>query len=327
MKQSWRFLGHSVLLFLFFGLGISFLHAQSLPTNAAGVNLIPNPQFPAPHSLVEISLDAYSLETTGAYIRWYTNDVAQSHCRNERSCTITTGALGEEVVVQVALTRAGSLPLTSSIIIAPTVTDLILEAKTYVPLFYKGRALPSTDSALRAIAIIHDGSGASQKSYTYKWSQGSSVLFGGPVNGKNVLDFTMPHYDNGLLSVEIFNAKGTLVGGGDISLITVSPELHFYEQNPLRGLSQRELVSPFSLLGEETTISGEPYYMNTALSSNDADFTWKINNVPASSDLSFPNAITLRRVGESGTAEIDLRIVTKQRIPQFVEKAFKLFFD
>ncbi|RLC08257.1 MAG: hypothetical protein DRI24_23635 [Deltaproteobacteria bacterium] len=105
------------------------------------------------------------------------------------------------------------------------------------------------------------------------------------------------------------------------------PELHFYEENPLRGLQEKAVGNNLYLLGEETTVSGEPYYMRSELDSLGTSFDWEIDgrSVPTNSDR--PNAITLQRIGESGSSNIKLEIITKGNLPQFVRGAFRLLFN
>ena len=162
LQAEYRFLTQFVL---FIGIFCSILfanvstsHAQSFLGQTDPVQLIPNPEFPTPKSQITISLNDYSVETTGANITWYVNNIEDASFRNERSISITTGALGEKTTVRVVLTRSNAPALSSSITIVPTVVDIVLEANTYVPNFYKGRALPSTESRVRAIAVVHDNS-------------------------------------------------------------------------------------------------------------------------------------------------------------------------
>lgn len=315
------------LLFLTVIVGGHTAHAQSAADQNIGVHLVTNPQFPSPNTPIEVSLDAYSLETTGATISWYVNDVPLERFENERTITIETGDIGEKTKVRVVLTRTNAPTLSSSITLIPSVIDVVLESSTYVPTFYKGRALPSSESKLRFIAVINDGTHVSESAYTYTWSLGSTVLLGGPMKGKYILDLDMPHFADVPLFVEVVNPEGEVIGKRSVFLTTTNPELHFYEHSPLRGLSQKELADPLTLVGEETTIHGEPYYINAGIRESEADFTWKINGEPTTPDDGIPNAITLRHIGGEGDARINFRVLSKGRIPQYVEKAFQLFFN
>lgn len=324
------FLGHLLLvvcfIVFFFLFTLQTTHAQSFIGGSTGVSLKTNPRFPGAFETVEISLDDYQLDTTGASIAWFVDSAEQTAFRNARSIRITTGALGKKSVVSVTLTRNNTPNLTSSVTLIPTEVHVILETNTYVPAFYKGRALPSVSSPVRAIVVVQDGTNAPPASYTYTWSEESTVLFGGPIKGKSSYDFLMPRYGSKRLFVEVFDATGKEVGGGNVTLSASAPELHFYEQSPLRGLSEKEIVNPLPFIGEETTLYGEPYFINTTMNTNSADFVWKINGVQTAPNTEKPNAITLQKTGGAGESRIDFSITTRQRIPQFMSDAFNLVF-
>ncbi len=309
-----------------FGVVSNVAEAQSFLDENNGINLVLNPQFPEPLEPVTLSLDDYSVETTGATIMWYVNGAEQRQFRNERAMTFTTPTLGKRSEVRVVLSRTNAPSLSHTRMITPTVADIILEANTYVPTFYKGRALPSGESTVRAIAVINDGSTLPDSAYTYKWSLDDSVFFGGPVKGKHIVSFIMPRYAGSILSVEVINTEGTTVAQKNIPLTIAVPEIHFYEFSPLRGLYTKEVPTPLTLIGDETTIYGEPYFMNTRMNANASDFTWKINGGNVSHDAGTPNAITLQKTGGAGSAQVEFTVVTKTQIPQFVEKYFNLVF-
>lgn len=324
-------------LFLLFSLGffwcvgVPLVHAQfslgSTVGNAETVLLTLNPQYPGPLTPVEISLDDYAVNAVGARISWFVDGVERTEDANRRSISLTTGSVGKKLAVKVVLTRANGSTLTTIKTIVPAAVDVILEANTYVPTFYKGRPLPSAESTVRAVALVHDGSGSGLESYTYTWSLDAVVLDGGPIRGGYVREFTMPRYDNKMLSVQVINSRGEAVGKGSILLEAIDPELHFYEHSPLRGLSQKVIASPYPLLGEETTIYGEPYYLNATLENQYVTFDWKIDGRKTNTDVLTPNAISLRRSGDSGEARVETSIVTKSQIPQVLSGGFNLFFN
>jgi hypothetical protein len=311
------------LVFCVLFLGISISQAQVLPVS--GIQLMTNPQFPAPYGQVRVSLDDYSVNALGATITWYVNSIEQTEFQNERSILITAGDLGEKTAVRAVLTGSGSAPLSASIAFAPSVVDIIMEANTYVPAFYKGRPMPSSGATVRAIAVVHDGTNTSDASYTYQWSQNDNVLLGGPIVGKNVVEITT-RYANDPLAVEVYDSRGTLVGRGVTELTSFEPEIHFYENSPLRGLSEKEATDPYLLIGEETTLYGEPFFLDIE-TVNDADFVWEVDRVPSPHDEKTPNALSLHTEGGAGNALLDLVVVTKKRIPQYVQKSLQLFFE
>jgi hypothetical protein len=288
-----------------------YSHGQTFQTGQSNVSLTTNPAFPIPNSVVEISLDDYSVDGLGATIQWFVNNVEQSASKNARSIILNTGPLGESFDVKVVLSRNGTRLFMDSIKIAPVQVDLILEADTYVPYFYHGKALPSGDSAIRAIAIVNDGKNTPASSYTYKWSEGATVLLGGPIVGKNVLDYILSRYDKKVLSVEVSDKQGILVGQKSILLSTNEPELLFYENSPLRG--------------HVVTLYGEPFFINTK--PQNTDFAWKINGEETVSQDELPNSITLTRTEGTGDIIAKLKVITHAPVPQFIERAFRLVLN
>lgn len=328
---------HYIFYRLFFAILMCFLclasllpevNAQTLGISTDGIRLTTTPKFPGPNEKTKVSLDDYSLNTLGSTISWYIDGIPQENLKNNRSIEVTTGDLGKKTTVRVQLTKDGTLPLTYTLTLIPTQVDLILETDTYTPIFYEGRALPSKDANIRAIALVHDNSGRARSEYTYRWSENSTILYGGAMKGKYSIDRTMPQFDGKRLTVEVFDSEGVLIAQESTILRTTNPELYFYEENPLRGLTEKAITADFPLISDETTIYGEPYFLNATMSTNDADFIWRINNQKTISDSVIPNSIILSGSGSEGKATIQLDILTKTTpIPQVIRDSFNIFFD
>jgi hypothetical protein len=173
-------------------------------------------------------------------------------------------------------------------------------------------------------AIAHSGASGSQSSYSYLWKLNGDVLFGGPIKGKQTAELTMPRYQDGYISVLVIDPQGKTIGEKAISLTPSDPELYFYENNPLRGLYRRPIADIISLVGDETEIYAEPYFMNTTLTNTDTVYEWSIDNSKVQND-NF-NSIVLRKEGNTGSARIDTRIFTKSEIPQYITGAFTISF-
>ncbi len=300
--------------------------AQSLFAISETATLKASPSYPGPNTAVTVSLDDYSIDTVGARITWFDDGVELTSKVNERSIEVTTGKLGQKKTIKATIARPNAPTITSSLVITPVAVAIILEAKTYVPSFYVGRPLPSMESPMRAIAVVHTSETTNPETYTYLWSLDSTVLNGGPIRGKYALDFIMPRYDRKTLSVQVIDQTGITVGRSAIELVAEEPEILFYEHSALRGLGQKVIVSPYPLLGEETTLYGEPYFINSGVDAQTASFDWKIDGSNAPSEIDAPNAISLRRTGEGGEARISLSVITKSLIPQSVSNSFNLFF-
>lgn len=314
---------YTVLCFLVLSLVIPFSAHAQLPTRA---DIAVNPPFPQPYSAVTVSLEAYSMDTVGATITWFVDGVEQISSQNARSLTLQTGTLGKKIPLSATVKMLNGPSFTVRRDIIPAAVDLVLESDTYVPAFYRGRALPSGNASMRAIAIPHVGSSVSPSSLTYRWELGGGVLFRGPIRGKQSADITMSRFADERLSVTVIDQNGQSVAQRTIVLNPIEPELHFYEDNPLRGLHERAIIDSLTLIGDETTVYAEPYYMSTNLTPESAQFTWSINGEDATYQNSDQHTITLRKSGGSGSALVELKALTTTKIPQYLRKAFTIVF-
>lgn len=324
-------LSFSLLLISSFLYGIVFFipsitHAQTTLEPGTGANIVLEPAFPEPNTTVTASLDAYTLDTTGATITWYADGVAQPQFQNARNITLNVGSIGEKLLIRVTVQPQNAPAFTLRKEIMPISVDIITEARTYVPSFYRGRALPSADSNVRVIAIPHTMDGTAPKNLTYRWEQNGSVLFGGAIYGKQSAELTVSRYYGGYVSVTIIDAEGKSIARKNITLDATSPELHFYEENPLRGLSERALTESFTLIGDETTVHGEAFFLNTDIGRTITTYDWTINSAPAENGNPDPHIITLRKTGGSGSATIGLQAVRDTGIPEFVTGSFVINF-
>lgn len=323
---------HKIAFFVFvFVFLYAFTHentasAQLLPAQNTDIYISSDPPFPTPFTETTLSLDDYSQSSLGATITWYIDGVEQKNVRNEHSIQVESGDLGEKQVVTARLSRNGIAVASATYTIQPITITIILEANTYVPSFYKGRALPSADSVIRAIALVNDNSNTAQESYSYKWRLNETVFYDGPVKGRNTAVFSVPHFGDGKLSLEVYDTLGKVIGEEQVTIKTVQPIFHFYEESPLRGLSGKAITSTLPLIGDETTVRAEPYYLNTqSIVANVVDFVWKLNNKVVTTDVR--NAITLGRQGNAGNAQVTAEVSTKERVPQRIQDSFKVTFE
>ena len=93
---------------------------------------------------------------------------------------VAVGALGSEAVIE-ARARDGDLEVAGSLVrVVPTEIDLLFESDSYVPPFYKGRAMPSAGTLLHLEAIPRfkrtDGSLVAPDGIIFTWKRGGSVI-------------------------------------------------------------------------------------------------------------------------------------------------------
>ena len=305
----------------------SQLHAQ-VTMSENGISIVAKPSYPEPESSVTLTLDDYAADTIGSTISWYVEGEEVPNSRNERSITIQAGKLGTSKAVTVRLSRDGVV-LSATHTIRPIDVSIVIEADTYVPSFYKGRALPSAEANVRAIAIVNDGSGITWDTYSYEWTLGQTVLSGGPIKGKYAIDIALPYFRTTDLTVAIYDRTGTPIGSKTMKIDAAEPQLLFYEHSPLRGLSEKAIDGELIVTGKESVIYAEPFFLNAPnLLSQNALFEWKLNNARVTNTMQLQNAITLGTTGGASKAKVSASaLTTDSALPQRTQNSFMVSFE
>jgi len=279
---------------------------------------------PRPYEEVTATLNAYSYNLSGATIRWYVNGVAQVEAENAYTMTFTTGGLGETISLKTIITFPGGSTVPVTRVFSPSNVDIILEGDTSVPVFYRGRALGSTGATMRAVAVSQIKGSPDPKNLFYTWKLGRQMLLGGTAKGANAVTFSLP-LSSALLSVEITDASGKQLGGSSITVESTAPEIHFYEQNPLRGLMQTALDGTYALEKEEIIVRAEPYFVSPVRSGGEEGWTLDGRRVaPTDSDL---RLLTLRQTGGSGSAKLQYSFANTSPFLQYAQNSFTMLFD
>src|SRR3989338_2221189 len=143
------------------------------------------PKTPGANESVLVTMNSYAVNLGTANITWYVNKEPIKNGTAETSLTLRTGDFGEKVTIDVVIITTEGLTVNKQFIIAPAEVDMLWEAQTYTPPFYKGKALPTYKSLVRVIAIPRFNSVTSSPAkYFYKWTYDSNKGAGEAI-GKN----------------------------------------------------------------------------------------------------------------------------------------------
>ena len=154
----------------------------------------------------------------------------------------------------------------------------------------------------------------------------NQVLGGGSQFGKHTQSFTMPMGREVLLQVDVASLTGEIIASESVVVPNVEPEIYFYPNNPLRGLSAVATGDEYRLLAEEIDIRAEPYYVDTDLLNGDSLVEWKINNQTVENPSRDPQVITLQNAGGSGRFSIGFHIRNLTQLLQGIEDSFVITF-
>lgn len=314
----------SVLLFT----PLVFVHAQisnSIMGNAVSITL--DPQFPNPGEAVIASLDDYSINSSGATISWYFEGHELPALSNKRSITLSTNKNGSAATVEARLSFTNRPTISAKATIKPIYLDVIVEPQTYVPVFYAGRALPVHGSLVNLIALIQTSSGMGNASnYTYNWQLNDNYVYGGPQQGNNRAQITIPFGLSSTLTLTVQDSNGNLIGRRVIYIPSIPIDLEFYEESALYGLRRNAVGDSLNVIGNSTTIRAVPYYLDMRATGDTVMSEWSINGQKNKVVTEDPFKINLSPRGSSGSAAIKFKFRNLSDLIQGGEKSFNAVF-
>lgn len=205
--------------------------------------------------------------------------------------------------------------------------DILWRGDTYVPPFYKGKALWSSQSRITFLAIPHGAGIGNPANLTYKWTKNGTVL--GNINGigKNTMAFTDSILSRSqIIKVDVLSSdQGTTLASASVTITPISPTLAIYENNPLYGfMFHKETGDTYKLQEKEITFTAFPFFFS-ALNRLDGaiNYEWRTN----AGEAETKNSVTYRIPDNTtGSSQISVSSSNKDKIMQSSDKSFLIQF-
>lgn len=259
-----------------------------LPSSALGagfnvINVITDPKLPGANEEVTIRLESYTTNLGASAIRWFVNKTDHSQGLALTEIKVRTGDFGVRTVVDVVIVTDQGERIDKQLVVAPAEVDVLWEALTYTPPFYKGKALPSFKSMVRVTAIPRFNSLTSDpKKYKYRWTYNRVSGLGEAV-GKNSVLVPMG-YDDVSMPVDVFvTLPGTDWSGSKYLSIPGSPaKVVLYEQAPLLGINFNSAwtSTPIETAESEFVAYAVPFFFSLDdIVNNRIVYRWEVNRV------------------------------------------------
>lgn len=312
----------------FGGLGLPQIGA-SLPGINGGLggnSLVATPSYPEPFEQFSIELMAPSTKMAGAKITWYVDGEEQLTYRNSRTLELVAGDMGETMQIKATLTGSDGASDNLLLNIKPVQVDIVVEGNTIVPDFYKGRAVPSAGTTGRATAVLHTGASIDRQGLNYRWELNGNVLNGGSIRGLQTTEFDLPQNRQSFLKVIVSNSSKTLVER-TVVINPVTPEIIFYEDNPLYGINQKALSNVVSIPGNQAVILAEPYYIAPFEDKPNYLVEWSVGGQTFNTaNEAEPTKAVLTGSGSESVANVYLRMADLSTLSLPVSGSFVLRF-
>lgn len=269
------------------------------------------PKVPAPGQSVTVRAESFSTDLKRATIRWSLTDGQRAEGVGLTTFTFTAPAAGIIQELTVIVVKEDGEELTESRTIATAEVDILLEADTYTPPFYKGRSLFTHQSSVLIAALpnlVVSGETKNPTQLIYTWEKDDQVIQDASGYGKSSVRFTGSILSRPFYVTVTVEAPNTAVKARKRVLIEpTTPKVIVYENNPVYGsVFERAITNKFRFDREEVGLTAIPYFFSVR-SKNDKSlaYAWAENgSVLQDPTLGANLTFTNQGLAKSGVSEI-----------------------
>lgn len=331
MRLKSSFLSVTLALTVF-GLPMFLPTSVALAVSASDILIDAAPSNPAPYQSTTITLSTYAANLDSVLISWYVNGKNSLSGIGKKSFSFTTGASGVETKIEAKIGMPDG-ELTKRISLRPSVMVLLWQATdSYVPPFYKGKALLSEGSEVKIVAMPEIKIGNSlinSKNMTYSWKKDYTNDSDGSGYGKNYYIYTSDYLESASnVSVIASTLDQEHSAEANITTSTTAPQLSFYKRDETSGIDwDRALTDGHTISGNEIIVAA-PYYISPKeVMDPSLVFRWYINDKMIDVQNFYKNLMPLTVEGaSSGTSKLRLDIENTDKIFQTASKGITIQF-
>jgi hypothetical protein len=201
------------------------------------VDVVLSPEVPGEYQDVEISLRSFTTDISSSMISWFVDGKAVVEGVGMSSFQTRTRGVGEEIRVNVIIVTPSGHRIDRELVLSPTEVDILWEANTTVPPFYRGKALPSPRGTVRVAAFPRFNTKSSDPSqYLYEWSYDISKKVAGGLGKSSAVVPSLREGVRTRVSVKVLSQDRSKSGTGMLMFPTVAPRVVIYERDPLYGV-------------------------------------------------------------------------------------------
>lgn len=291
------------------------------------------PENPGPDENVALAAQNFLTDMSRARVTWYVDGVIAAQGIGRTRFTFATGPVGSRKTIKAAVTTEEGRTLTRTLVFEPADLDLLWEADTYTPPLYRGKALPSSESAVTIVAIPHfrNPLAGRPENTIYEWKQNGKKLLEESGLGKNTVAVTSARLMGTTeISVVVRTLDNTGVAEASVRFASVFPKVRLYEEAAISGTKYAETFrDAFTLSGGEVALRVEPFYFSTDDVKNESiEYLWRINTREVSFGKENQRVVVLRVPDQSpgGTSRINIEAKNTNNLLQFVKDSLIVNF-
>lgn len=311
-----------------FGIGnVTFAEQESTSTL---INVIP--ASPAPGEDVGVYLSSYSDNLDISKMTWFVDGKNVLSGVGEKSLMLKAPNFGQETKIVVKI-KSQSEEYQVSTTIKPSYMVLLWEAvDSYVPPFYKGKAMPAPDSFVKVVAlpeIIINGIKIDPKNISYTWQKDFNNMPTDSGYGKNYFLYKNDYLENtNNIGVTAYLVDQKYSSQGRLNIGMYQPVIDFYRNDLKLGIDWGNALSDNHFIKGSDIIVASPYFISPKdIRRPDLVFNWFINNNIVDNTGANKHMLPLQvEEGVSGASSVKLEIENLNKIFQTAKKEINISF-
>lgn len=314
--KLYNFLAPILFTLLFFCVAEANAQGIDASVSSGGFSVVLTPKFPAPSEVVTAKVVSNAFNIDNSLITWVVGGKVRLEGVGKKDFTFTTGEAGTEIPLRVEVTTPDFGVVAKNINIRPSDVDILWEADTYTPPFYKGKALATSQSYIKVLGVPSfvdkTGSAISSDNLIYFWKKTYTPNPNDSGVGRNTYFYRAAYtFNDDTIETTVSSPDNGLSINKKTKISILEPKIVFYERKPLEGVRyENSLLGNFTIKEQEVTLRAEPYFFSLITANNNgAAFTWQLDrkNLDVSPDRK--SEFTLRKPESgSGHAGISIKI-------------------
>lgn len=292
-------------------------HAQyDVPGLSASLIVTSDPASPQAGEKVRLSIQSFTMDISSSMVTWYIDGVKVSSGDGLTSIETNTPTLGKTAEVLIEA-RGSDGDAVGSLTLRGATLSILWESDSYTPPFYKGRALASPGSNVRAQVMTHfvrqDGSEVKSSDIVYAWYKNGNLLRTLSGRGADKATIESPLlFATDILTVEAVSADKLFFASASARVPSVEPVLELYEDHPLYGIVWERAIGKESVVYDtQATFVTMPLFAAANSPTQDSlVYEWNVDGAALPTDPNAPNAVRITAPnGGGGDIGVDLSLV------------------
>lgn len=293
-----------------------------------------DPSSPAPGQSVTAEITSTVIDLDRSTITWIVGGKKAPIPAGSKTLTFTAGtAPNSATTVTVVVRTSDGQNITKQQEVRNGALDLLWEADSYTPPFYKGKGLPGAGSSITVTALpeMRDARGnrLNPNDMVFTWTQNSMVVPNASGRGRNTATFPGPEfYKEFDVIVEASTLDQSMNVLNRLTIAPFSPKIIFYESHPTLGVRFENAFSENAdLAGGEITVTAQPlYFASASTRDRQLNYRWNLNGSEVQNPSVNQSTIVLRADTEGGTAEVGLNVTHTSKSFQQGQRSFTINF-